>query len=92
VGRVRLVVLGFPAQANLITSMGAKSPKKTNRWNHLGRLLTFFKQNRHKLVESPTMNRPEQTPTSAWWVTKFAVSPAIDAVNFTFVILKASRC
>jgi hypothetical protein len=31
------------AQANLITSMGAKCPKKTNRWTHLGRLLTFFK-------------------------------------------------
>jgi hypothetical protein len=27
------------AQANLITSMAVKCPKKTNRWTHLGRLL-----------------------------------------------------
>jgi hypothetical protein len=76
-------------QANLITSMGAKCPKKTNRWTHLGRLLTFFKQNRRKLVEFTTTNRPEQTPPSAWWVTTFAVSPAIEAVNFMFVILRS---
>jgi hypothetical protein len=77
------------AQAHLITSMGAKCPKKTNRWTHLGRLLTFFNLNRRKLVEFTTTNRPEQTLTSAWWVTTFAVSPAIDAVNFTFVILQS---
>jgi hypothetical protein len=77
------------AQANLITSMGVKCPKKTNRWTHLGRLLTFFKQNRRMLVEYTTTNRPEQTPTSAWWVTTFAVSPAIDVVNSTFVILQS---
>jgi hypothetical protein len=89
VGRVRLV-LGFPARAcHPDTSLGAKYPKKMNRWTNLGRLLTFFKQNRRKLVEFTTTNRPEQTPTSAWWVTTFAVSPAIDAVNFTFVILQS---
>jgi hypothetical protein len=27
------------AQANLITSMAVKCPKKTNHWTHLGRLL-----------------------------------------------------
>jgi hypothetical protein len=77
------------AQANLITSMGAKCPKKTNRWTHLGRLLTFFKKNRRKLVEFTTTNRPEQTLTSAWWITTFTVSPAIDVVNFTSVILQS---
>jgi hypothetical protein len=33
-------------------------------------------------------HRPEQTPTSAWWVITFAVSPAINAINVTFVILQ----
>jgi hypothetical protein len=31
------------AQANLITSMAVKCPRKTNCWTHLGRLLQFFK-------------------------------------------------
>ena len=30
-------------QVNLITRMNAKCPKQTNRWTHLGRLLTFLK-------------------------------------------------
>jgi hypothetical protein len=60
-----------------------------NRGTHIGRLLTFCKQNRRKLVEFTTAKRLEQTPTSVWWVTTFAVSPAIDAVNFTFVILQS---
>jgi hypothetical protein len=38
--------------------MGFKCPKKTNRWTHLGRLLTFLKQNRRKLVEYTTTNGP----------------------------------
>jgi hypothetical protein len=69
--------------------MGVKGPKKMNRWTHLGRLLTFLKQNRRKLVDDTKTNRPEKTPTSAWLVTTIAVSPAIDAVNFTFVILQS---
>jgi hypothetical protein len=31
---------------------------------------------------------PEQTPTSTWWVITFAVSPAINTINVTFVILQ----
>jgi hypothetical protein len=31
---------------------------------------------------------PEQTPTSTWWVITFAVLPAINAINVTFVILQ----
>jgi len=77
------------AQANLITSMGVKCPKKTNRWTHLGRLLIFLKQHRRKIVDFTTDHRPEQTPTRSWWVITFAVSPAIDAVNCTFVILQS---
>jgi hypothetical protein len=33
-------------------------------------------------------HRPEQTPTCAWWVIMFVVSPAINAINVTFVILQ----
>ncbi len=76
------------AQANLITSMAVKCPKKTNRWTHLGRLLQFFKDHRRRIVAYAKTHRPEQTPTSAWWVITFAVSPAINAINVTFVILQ----
>jgi hypothetical protein len=33
-------------------------------------------------------HHPEQTPTSAWWVITFAVSPTINAINVTFIILQ----
>ncbi|CAM6071463.1 unnamed protein product [Sphagnum tenellum] len=76
------------AQANLITSMGIKCPKKTNGWTHLGPMLQFFKDHRRMIVVYDETHRPEQTPTSAWWVITFAVSPAINAINVTFVILQ----
>jgi hypothetical protein len=38
------------AQANLITSMAVKCPKKTNCWTHMGRLLQFFKDHRRKIL------------------------------------------
>jgi len=34
------------------------------------------------------MHRPKQTPTSAWWVITFTVSPAINTINVTFIILQ----
>ncbi len=68
--------------------MAVKCPKKMNRWTHLGRLLQFFKDHRRKIVAYADMHRPEQTPTSAWWVITFAVSPAINAINVTFIILQ----
>ena len=43
----------------------------------------------HKIVAYTTEHRPEQTLTSLWWVTTLAVSPAIDTVNSTFVILQS---
>ncbi|CAK9230888.1 unnamed protein product [Sphagnum troendelagicum] len=76
------------AQANLITSMAVKCPKKTNRWTHLGHLLQFFKDHRHRTVTYAETHRPEQTPTSVWWVITFVVSPTINAINVTFVILQ----
>ncbi|CAK9873019.1 unnamed protein product [Sphagnum jensenii] len=76
------------AQANLITSMAVKCPKKTNRWTHLGRLLQFFEDHRHRIVAYVDMHYPEKTPTSAWWVITFAVSSAINAINVTFIILQ----
>jgi hypothetical protein len=76
-------------QANLITSMAIKCPKKTNRWtHHLGCLLQFFKDHRRKIVVYAKTHRTKQTPTSAWWVVTFAVSPAINAINVTFIILQ----
>lgn len=76
------------AQANLITSMAVKCPKKTNCWTHLGRLLQFFKDHCRRIVAYVQTHRPEHTPTSAWWVIMFAVSSAINAINVTFVILQ----
>jgi len=79
------------AQANLITSMAVKCPKMTNCWTHLKRLLQFFKDHHHRIVAYAETHRPEHTPTSAWWVITFTVSPAINAINainVTFVILQ----
>jgi len=77
------------AQANLIIGMGVKCPKKTNRWTHLGRALTFYKTYRRKIVEYiEEQQRDAHMPTDAWWVITYAVSPAIDLVNDTFTVLQ----
>jgi negative regulator of replication initiation len=76
------------AQANLITSMAVKCPKKTNRWMHMGRLLQFFKDHRRRIVAYVETHRPEQMPTSVWWVITFTMSSAINAINVMFVILE----
>jgi hypothetical protein len=47
------------AQANLISSMAVKCPKKTNRWTHLGRMLQFFKDHRHTIVAYTETHRLE---------------------------------
>jgi hypothetical protein len=47
------------AQANLITSMAIKCPKKMNRWTHLGHLLQFFKDHRCRIVAYVDTHRPE---------------------------------
>ena len=38
----------------LITAMNVKCPKKTNRWAHLGLLLTFYKTYRRKIIVAGT--------------------------------------
>jgi len=68
--------------------MAVKCPKKTNRWTHLGHLLQFFKSHRRKIVAYAETHCPEQTPTSTWWVITFAMSPAMNTINVTFVILQ----
>jgi hypothetical protein len=77
------------AQANLITRMGVKCPKKTNRWTHLGRLLAFLKSYRRQLIEFCFENRPDAAPTSEWWLITFSIAPVIDAINVTFAILQS---
>jgi hypothetical protein len=47
------------AQANLITSMAVKCPKKMNRWTHLRRLLQFFKDHRRMIVAYTETHHPE---------------------------------
>ncbi len=54
----------------------------------MGRLLQFFKDHGRRIMAYAETHRPEQTPTSAWWVITFAVSPAINTINVTFVILQ----
>jgi len=76
-------------QANLITRMNAKCPKQTNRWTHLGRLLTFLKSYRRQLIEFCLENRPDDAPTCEWWLMTFSIAPIIDAINYTFAILQS---
>ncbi|KAI2495067.1 hypothetical protein MHU86_19462 [Fragilaria crotonensis] len=77
------------AQNSLITAMNVvKCPKKTNRWVHLGRLLTFYKTYRRKIIAYTEEHRSGTPPTDAWWIVTYAISPAIDKVNATFVVLQ----
>ena len=76
------------AQNSLITAMNVKCPKKTNRWVHLGRLLTFYKTYRRKIIAYTEEHRSGSPPTDAWWIITCAISPAIDKVNATFVVLQ----
>ncbi len=76
------------AQNNLITAMNVKCPKKTNRWVHLGRLLSFYKTYRRKLIEHTTEHRADRLPTDSFWVITYSISPAIDKVNSTFAALQ----
>jgi len=50
--------------------------------------LQFFKDHRSRIVAYVKTHRPEQTPTSAWWVITFAVLSTINAINVTFIILQ----
>jgi hypothetical protein len=44
------------SQNNLIIAMGVKCPKKTNRWVHLGRVLTFYKKYRRQISQHTNEN------------------------------------
>ncbi|ETV75062.1 hypothetical protein H257_10661 [Aphanomyces astaci] len=70
---------------------GAKCPKKTNCWTHLGYLLTLLKTCRRKVMEYTIASRPAQAPAIMWWVIAYVMSPAVDAINITFVMFKR-RC
>jgi len=76
------------AQNNLITAMNIKCPKKTNRWVHLGRLLTFYKTYRRAIIAYTIDNRADNVPTDSFWVITYSISPAINKVNTTFAVLQ----
>jgi hypothetical protein len=67
--------------------MNMKCPKKINCWVHIGRLLTFYKQYRHKLIKYTKENYFEMLPTNEWWVVTYSVSPAINLINIMFALL-----
>jgi hypothetical protein len=69
--------------------MNAKCPKKTNRWTHLGRVLKFYKVHRRRLIEYTTEKNATKLPGDDWWVLTFALTPVVDAVNTTLVLLQS---
>ncbi|RHY39496.1 hypothetical protein DYB30_013534 [Aphanomyces astaci] len=76
-------------QANLITRMNVKCPQQTNRWSHLGRLLTFLKSHRRQLMEYCVENRPDNASTYEWWLMTFSIAPIINAIKVTITILQS---
>ncbi len=68
--------------------MNVKCPKKTYRRVHLGCLFKFFQQYRRQLITYTIEKRPANAPSSIWWVITYSITPAIDIVNVTFVVLK----
>jgi hypothetical protein len=62
-------------------------PKKDQPLGHLGRLLAFYKQYWHKLIDYTKENRLETLPTDEWWVVTYSVSLTIDLINITFAFL-----
>jgi hypothetical protein len=74
------------SQANLITRMNVKCPKKTKRWVSLGVLLNFLKQYRRTIIQHVTANASDKLPSDQWWVITYAIAPAIEEINKTFVM------
>ncbi|KAH9572370.1 hypothetical protein CY35_02G145300, partial [Sphagnum magellanicum] len=70
---------------NLIIQMGVKSPKKTNRWVHLRRILNFYKQYCRSIIAHTL----EKLPSDMWWVITYAVAPVVDEINITFAKLQS---
>jgi len=74
------------SQANLIMRMNMKCLKKTNRWVSLGVLLNFLKQYGRTIVQHMTDNASDKLPSDQWWVIAYAIAPAIEEMNKTFVM------
>ncbi len=74
------------SQANLIMRMNVKCPNKTNRWVTLGVLLNFLKQYHRTIVQHMTANASDKLPSDQWWVIAYAIAPAIEEINNTFVM------
>jgi len=66
--------------------MNVKCPKKTNSWVSLGVLLNFFKQYRRTIVQHVTANASDKLLSDQWWVIAYAIVPAIEEINKTFVM------
>jgi hypothetical protein len=79
-------------KANLITSMGAKCPKKTNCWTHLGCLPTFFKQNRRKLVDLRRRTAPSRRRRARGESRRLLCLPPSTRSTSRWSSCKASRC
>lgn len=85
------------AQQTLIVEMGAKCPKKTNRWLHLGMVLDFLIRHEVRITsyideKNAAVRRVGAIPpalTHSEWVLTHAVAPAIKRINMTFVQLQA---
>lgn len=81
-------------QDTLVTEMGVKSPKKTNRWVALGGVLKFDIKYEPRIVEYMEARRHHRGSAAppvlseTWWVLTYALSPGIERVNETFVALQ----
>jgi hypothetical protein len=84
-----LMLVYLCSQANLITRMNVKCPKKTNRWVSLGVVLNFLKQYRRTIVQHVTANANDKLPSVQWWVIAYTIAPAIEEINKMFVMLQS---
>ncbi|CAK9222778.1 unnamed protein product [Sphagnum troendelagicum] len=66
--------------------MNVKCPKKTYRWVNLGVLLNFLKQYRRTIVQHVTAKASNKLSSDQWWVIAYAIAPAIEEINKTFVM------
>ncbi|KAH9098083.1 hypothetical protein LEN26_016759 [Aphanomyces euteiches] len=80
------------AQHNLVTDMGVKCPKKTNRWMHLGNVIEFVLVHECRILTYIAGKDPNTASlpnlSSTWWTLTHAIEPAILRVNATFVALQ----
>ncbi len=51
-------------------------------------MLTFYKTYRRKIIAYTVEHRSGSPPTDAWWIVTYAISPAINKVDATFVVLQ----